>query len=52
MGLKGLPCEGHLSADVCDQERMMWKVGETVEGRLDACVAAVGVLKTHTDCLE
>ncbi|KAI0713229.1 sorbose reductase sou1 [Earliella scabrosa] len=55
--LEGLPSEGrleYLSADVRDQERM-WKVGEIVgerEGRLDACVAAAGVLKTHTDCLE
>ena len=33
----------------------MWKVGETIgnnEGRMDACVAAAGVLKSHTDCLE
>ncbi|TCD60417.1 hypothetical protein EIP91_010209 [Steccherinum ochraceum] len=44
----------YLSANVTDQEAM-WKVGETIgdrEGRLDACVAAAGVLKTHTDCLE
>lgn len=55
--LDGLAGEGrleYLSADVRDQERM-WKIGETIgnrEGRLDACVAAAGVLKNHTDCLE
>ena len=33
----------------------MWKIGQAIgdkEGRMDACVAAAGVLKTHTDCLE
>ena len=33
----------------------MWKIGEYVgdnEGRMDVCVAAAGVLKSHTDCLE
>ncbi|KAM5539108.1 hypothetical protein V8D89_007331 [Ganoderma adspersum] len=55
--LDGLAGEGrleYLSADVRDQERM-WKLGETIgdrEGRLDACVAAAGILKSHTDCLE
>ena len=55
--LEGLPSEGRLeyfSADVRDQEAM-WKLGETIgnrEGRMDACVAAAGVLKTHTDCLR
>lgn len=55
--LDGLAGEGRLeyfSADVRDQERM-WKLGETIgdrEGRLDACVAAAGILKSHTDCLE
>ena len=55
--LEGSPSESRLeyvSADVRDQEAM-WKVGETVgdrEGRMDVCVAAAGVLKTHTDCLE
>lgn len=32
----------------------MWKIGQDIgdkEGRLDACVAAAGVLKAHTDCL-
>lgn len=54
--LEGLPSDGRLeyiSADVRDQAAM-WKVGETVgerEGRMDVCVAAAGVLKTHTDCL-
>ena len=55
--LDGIAGEGrleYLSADVRDQERM-WKIGETIgdrEGRLDACVAAAGILKSHTDCLE
>ena len=55
--MEGIAGEGRLeyvSADVRDQEAM-WKVGETVgdrEGRMDVCVAAAGVLKTHTDCLE
>ncbi|EIW60601.1 sorbose reductase sou1 [Trametes versicolor FP-101664 SS1] len=55
--LEGLPSDGRLeyiSADVRDQAAM-WKVGETVgerEGRMDVCVAAAGVLKTHTDCLQ
>ncbi|PIL23778.1 hypothetical protein GSI_13528 [Ganoderma sinense ZZ0214-1] len=55
--LDGIAGEGrleYLSADVRDQERM-WKLGETIgdrEGRLDACVAAAGILKSHTDCLE
>lgn len=33
----------------------MWKIGETIgdrEGRMDACVAAAGILRSHTDCLE
>lgn len=33
----------------------MWKIGQDIgdkEGRMDACVAAAGVLKSHTDCLE
>ncbi|KAH9946316.1 sorbose reductase sou1 [Epithele typhae] len=55
--MEGLPSEGrleYLSGDVRDQEAM-WRIGETVgarEGRLDTCVAAAGILKTHTDCLE
>lgn len=34
---------------------VMWKIGEHIgdkEGRMDACVAAAGILKTHTNCLE
>ncbi|KAI0807258.1 sorbose reductase sou1 [Fomes fomentarius] len=55
--LEGLPSQGRLeyiSVDVRDQEAV-WKAGETVgerEGRLDACVAAAGILKSHTDCLR
>jgi NAD(P)-dependent dehydrogenase (short-subunit alcohol dehydrogenase family) len=44
----------YLSADVRDQ-KAMWKVGEEIgdrEGRMDVCVAAAGILKAHTDCLE
>ncbi|KAI0933883.1 hypothetical protein AcW1_005580 [Taiwanofungus camphoratus] len=44
----------YVSADVCNQEEM-WKIGETIgnkEGRMDACVAAAGILRSHTDCLE
>ena len=44
----------YVSADVRDQ-RAMWKVGEEIgerEGRMDVCVAAAGILKSHTDCLE
>ncbi|KAH9853994.1 sorbose reductase sou1 [Lenzites betulinus] len=44
----------YLSVDVRNQAAA-WKVGETIaerEGRMDVCVAAAGVLKTHTDCLE
>ena len=32
----------------------MWKIGKQIgdkEVRLDACVAAAGILKSHTDCL-
>ncbi|OBZ72127.1 Glucan 1,4-alpha-maltohexaosidase [Grifola frondosa] len=55
--MEGKTGEGRLeyvSADVRDQEEM-WKVGEKIgdrEGRMDACVAAAGILKSHTDCLE
>ncbi|KAI9455600.1 hypothetical protein BJY52DRAFT_1385799 [Lactarius psammicola] len=44
----------YVCADVRDQ-KAMWKVGEEIgnrEGRMDVCVAAAGILKTHTDCLE
>lgn len=33
----------------------MWRIGQDIgdrEGRMDACVAAAGVLKSDTDCLE
>lgn len=33
----------------------MWKIGQDIgdkEGRMDACVAAAGILRSHTDCLE
>ncbi|EMD38638.1 hypothetical protein CERSUDRAFT_113811 [Gelatoporia subvermispora B] len=55
--MEGLAGEGRLeyvSADVRDQE-LMWKIGENIghtEGRMDVCIAAAGVLKTHTSCLE
>jgi short subunit dehydrogenase len=44
----------YVSADVRDQ-KVMWKIGEEIgnrEGRMDVCVAAAGILKAHTDCLE
>ncbi|KAI0262906.1 hypothetical protein BC834DRAFT_889587 [Gloeopeniophorella convolvens] len=44
----------YVSADVRDQ-RAMWALGEEIgdrEGRMDVCVAAAGILKAHTDCLE
>jgi len=44
----------YVSADVRDQMKM-WKVGEDIgdrEQRMDFCVAAAGILKTHTDCLS
>jgi len=55
--MENLAGEGRLeyfSADVRDQETI-WKIGETIgnkEGRLDACVAAAGVLPAHINCLE
>lgn len=33
----------------------MWKIGDMIgsrEGRMDVCVAAAGILKSHTNCLE
>lgn len=33
----------------------MWKIGQDIgdkEGRMDACVAAAGILRNHIDCLE
>ncbi len=44
----------YISEDVRDQ-KAMWKIGEEIgnrEGRMDVCVAAAGILKAHTDCLE
>ncbi|KAH8108121.1 sorbose reductase sou1 [Cristinia sonorae] len=44
----------YLSGNVTDQEAM-WKIGELIgerEGRMDACIAAAGILKTHTNCLD
>lgn len=44
----------YISADVRNQAGM-WAHAQTIgdrEGRLDVCVAAAGILKAHTDCLE
>ncbi|KAG5354151.1 hypothetical protein C0989_003664 [Termitomyces sp. Mn162] len=44
----------YVCADVRDQ-RGMWERAREIgdrEGRMDVCVAAAGVLKAHTDCLE
>ncbi|KAA1471247.1 NAD(P)-binding protein [Dentipellis sp. KUC8613] len=44
----------YLSGNVRDQQGM-WDVGQKIgdkEGRLDVCVAAAGILREHTDCLE
>ncbi|KZT28576.1 NAD(P)-binding protein [Neolentinus lepideus HHB14362 ss-1] len=44
----------YVSADVTDQKGM-WAKAEEIgdkEGRVDVCVAAAGILKSHTDCLE
>ncbi|KAI0029641.1 hypothetical protein K488DRAFT_88533 [Vararia minispora EC-137] len=44
----------YVCADVRDQEKM-WAVGREVgerEGRMDVCVAAAGVLKDNTPCLD
>ncbi|KAH9950115.1 sorbose reductase sou1 [Amylocystis lapponica] len=55
--MEGLAGEGRLeyiSADVTNQEAM-WKLGQTIgdrEGRFDACIAAAGILKPITDCLQ
>ncbi|KAH9934902.1 uncharacterized protein B0H18DRAFT_1181972 [Fomitopsis serialis] len=55
--MTGLQSEARLeyvSADVTDQEAI-WKVGEMIgdrEGRMDACIAAAGILRPHTDCLQ
>jgi len=44
----------YFSEDVRNQERL-WKKAEEIgdkEQRFDFCVAAAGILKSHTDCLE
>jgi len=44
----------YFSADVRDQKEML-EVVEDIgdkEKRMDVCVAAAGILKGHTDCLE
>ncbi|OJA11221.1 hypothetical protein AZE42_13499, partial [Rhizopogon vesiculosus] len=44
----------YFSATVTDQEAL-WKKAEEIgdkEGRMDFCVAAAGILRSHIDCLE
>ena len=44
----------YISVDVTDQDKV-WKIGEDIgnkEKRMDVCVAAAGIVKGHTDCLE
>lgn len=44
----------YVSADVTDQKGI-WEVGEMIagrEGRMDVGIAAAGILRPHTDCLE
>lgn len=44
----------YISADTTDQKKM-WGVGEMIaakEGRLDVGIAAAGILRDNTDCLE
>jgi len=44
----------YISVDVTDQDKM-WKIGEEIgdkEKRMDVCVAAAGILKSHIECLE
>lgn len=44
----------YVSVDVTDQKKV-WKVGEEIgdkEQRMDVCIAAAGILKSHTNCLE
>lgn len=44
----------YISTDVTDQKKM-WEVGEMIgsrEGRLDIGIAAAGILRENTDCLE
>lgn len=43
----------YVSVDVTNQEDV-WKQAKDIgdkEGRMDICIAAAGILKTHTDCL-
>ncbi|KAG6828676.1 hypothetical protein H0H92_007091 [Tricholoma furcatifolium] len=43
----------YVSADVRDQTSM-WDKAQAIgdkEGRMDVCIAAAGILKSHTDCL-
>jgi len=44
----------YICADVTDQKGIWGKVAEVgeMEGRVDVCIAAAGILKAHTDCLE
>ena len=44
----------YFSADVRDQELLRKKAEEIgdKEQRMDICIAAAGILKAHTDCLE
>ncbi|KAF5386754.1 hypothetical protein D9615_001811 [Tricholomella constricta] len=44
----------YVAADVRDQKGMWDRAREIgdKEGRMDVCVAAAGILKAHTDCLE
>lgn len=44
----------YVSADVRDQKNIWDKVEEIgdAERRMDVCIAAAGILKTHTDCLH
>ncbi|KAL9714846.1 hypothetical protein Ac2012v2_001506 [Leucoagaricus gongylophorus] len=44
----------YISVDVTDQEKL-WKIGEDIgnkEKRMDICIAAAGILRHYTDCLE
>ncbi|OSD02536.1 sorbose reductase sou1 [Trametes coccinea BRFM310] len=53
-GRKGEGRLEYMSGDVTDQEAM-WKLGEEIgkrEGRMDVSVAAAGVLKPETPCLD
>ena len=44
----------YISVDVTDQEKL-WKIGEDIgnkEKRMDICIAAAGILRHYTNCLE